>query len=360
MSSKKEFISIRQFLDEATEGEKEQFFKEQQEQFKKAGERIKEEARKMRRSPVKFTPMKKEVKLAFQDLSKRMVRVEEWRIKKGLSYKEIDNMDFREVFRLVEEWEESNESIPFEVLESIVPQKYVIPNNKLANKLPYEVPYNEPFYLEVNKDKHILNWVAINSGYEDENIQIYDKAKRFDTYDRSVHNAVCSIFEAGNTNFTPDQVHRCMNGLDKSEYVSPQAVEAVTKSIDKSRKIYAKVDYSAEAKAYKKDVNSCIIEDYILPAKKITLEAGGHKVTGYKLNSKPLLYEYAQFTKQVITVPSQLLNTKDVIRNTPDVIVIREFLIRRIEVMKNDSKHGNKIAFEKVYAEIGNPDPTKE
>ncbi|WP_204558529.1 hypothetical protein, partial [Bacillus ectoiniformans] len=31
-----------------------------------------------------------------------------------------------------------------------------------------------------------------------------------------------------------------------------------------------------------------------------------------------------------------------------------------IEVMKNDSKHGNKIAFEKVYAEIGNPDPTKE
>ena len=249
-----------------------------------------------------------------------------------------------------------------ELLNSIIPQNYIIPNNKLINKMVKGVvPYNEEFKLRINKEaakKKILTKVSLN--YDDENIQIYDKDKRFTPYDRTVHNAVCSLFEAGNTNFTPDQVYRAMNGLDDQQYVSPQSVGAITRSLDKQRRIYAKVDYTNEAKAYRKDVRSCIVEDHILSAKKITLEAGGHKVTGYKLNNKPILYEYAQLTGQVLTVPSKLLNTKDVIRSTEDVIIIREYLIRRIEVMKKNKDQSNRILLERVYEELNEPEPTKE
>ena len=248
-----------------------------------------------------------------------------------------------------------------ELLNSIIPQNYIIPNNKLINKMVKgEAPYNEEFDLRINKEakKKIITKVSLN--YDDSNIQIYDKDRRFTPYDRTVHNAVCSLFEAGNTNFTPEQVYRAMNGLDDQQYVSPQSVGAITRSLDKQRQIYAKVDYTNEAKAYRKDVRSCIVEDHILSAKKITLEAGGHKVTGYKLNNKPILYEYAQLTGQVLTVPSKLLNTKDVIRSTEDVIIIREYLIRRIEVMKKNKDQSNRILLERVYEELNEPEPTKK
>ncbi len=248
-----------------------------------------------------------------------------------------------------------------ELLDGIVPESYIIPNNKLVNTMAKgEVLCNENFNLRINNEnkKEILTKVSLN--YDDENIQIYDKNKRFTPYDRTVHNAVCSLFEAGNTNFTPDQVYRAMNGLDDQQYVSPQAVGAITRSLDKQRRIYAKIDYTNEAKAYRKDVNSCIVEDYILSAKKITLEAGGQRVTGYKLNSKPILYQYAQVSGQVLTVPSKLLNTKDVIRSTEDVIIIREYLIRRIEVMKKNKDQSNCILLERVYEELNEPEPTKK
>lgn len=273
----------------------------------------------------------------------------------------IQDLSFSEIMDLIDIKGLTDEKEEIELLDSIIPRNYIIPNNRLINKMAKdEIPYNKEFDLKINGEakKQILTKVSIN--YDDENIQIYDKDKRFTPYDRTVHNAICSIYDAGNTNFTPDQVYRAMNGLDDKQFVSPQAIGSITRSIDKSRRIYAKVDYTNEAKAYRKDVNSCIVEDYILSAKKITLEAGGHKVTGYKLNNKPLLYEYAQVTGQVLTVPSKLLNTKDVIRSTQDVIIIREYLIRRIEVMKKSNNQSNRILLERVYEELNEQEPTKE
>ena len=286
--------------------------------------------------------------------------LDKWPELTGLTIDELDNMEIWQVVELVNE-KLKEEIQEIELLDGIVPESYIIPNNKLVNTMAKgEVLCNENFNLRINNEnkKEILTKVSLN--YDDENIQIYDKNKRFTPYDRTVHNAVCSLFEAGNTNFTPDQVYRAMNGLDDQQYVSPQAVGAITRSLDKQRRIYAKIDYTNEAKAHRKDVNSCIVEDYILSAKKITLEAGGQRVTGYKLNSKPILYQYAQVSGQVLTVPNKLLNTKDVIRSTEDVIIIREYLIRRIEVMKKNKDQSNRILLERVYEELNEPEPTKK
>lgn len=246
-----------------------------------------------------------------------------------------------------------------EQLDAILPKKYIMTNNKLANEMPKgSIDYGELVELKVNGKKDVFTQVTLN--YDDNNIQIFEKDKRFTAYDRSVHNAICSLFEAGNTNFTPDQVYRCMNGLEDKQFVSPQAIGAITKSLDKSRRILVKIDYTDEARAYKKDTSQFIMEDYVLPAKKITVKAGGKEVSGYKIYGKPVLYEYAQVTKQVITIPSKLLNTKDVINTTPEVTVIREYLIRRIAVMKNDKRQSNKILLQKIYNEIGQTEPNKD
>lgn len=251
--------------------------------------------------------------------------------------------------------------VEIESLNSIIPSKYIIPNNKLANNLTKGI-VGEYESIDVvvsgNRRKEITTKVSLN--YDDTNIKIYDKNKRFTPYDRSVHNAICSLYEAGNINFTPEQIYRCMNGLNDSQYVSPQAIGSITRSLDKSRRILTTIDYTDEAKAYGKSLKGCIIEDYILSAKKIMLEAGGHKVVGYKLNSKPILYEYAQVTGQVLTVPSKILNTKDVLNSTKDVIIIREYLIRRVEVMKSSDKQSNNVLLERIYEELGLINPSKK
>jgi len=248
-----------------------------------------------------------------------------------------------------------------QMLDNNVPSKYIIPNNKLSNILTKEdVGLDMDLDIVLSGKKEVVTKVYLN--YNDKNITICDEGKKFTPYDRTVVNAACSIYEAGNANFTAKQVYRCMNGLNDTQDVSPQAVAAITKSLDKARSTIIKIDCTQEAAAYKNNTDfKCEIEDYILPIRKVTLISGNEELIGYSLNGKPILYEYAQMSNQVLSVPSKLLNTKDVIRSTPEVIVIREYLIRRIEVMKNTKNNlGNKIAFSSIYTEIGRPEPTKE
>lgn len=378
MAENNNFMSYREFLETASDEEIMDFLekrskrirelKEQQaEQFKRRLKEMKQlniEKRKeefdkaIKQILETRNKLIQQFKEFFEEYKDVIDKLDQWEEITGLSAEELDRMELFEALDLIRE--KLNNLPKIETLDAIFPQKYIMPNNKLANEMPnISKDYNAIYDLEVNKRKKAYTTVSLN--YNDENIKIHEKDKRFTAYDRSVHNAVCSIYEAGNTTFTADQVYRAMNGYDDSQYVSPQAIGAVTKSLDKSRSILVKIDYTNEAKAYKKDVEQFVMEDYILSAKKITLKAGGKEVIGYKLNSKPILYQYAQLTNQVITVPSKLLNTKDVIKSTPEVIVIREYLIKRIEEMKNPSnKMGNKILFESIYNIIDQPDPDKK
>ena len=106
-------------------------------------------------------------------------------------------------------------------------------------------------------------------------------------------------------------VYRAMNGLIGREYVGPQALESVEKSLDKSRYIQATIDYTEEAKLYNRDIEKTVYQGYLLAAEKVTVKLNGTEQEGYRLLRKPILYEYAQVSGQVITVPATLLQTKD-------------------------------------------------
>lgn len=293
-----------------------------------------------------------------------------------------DNLEMIEVIKFIKEYEKSGrkllssefvqeleemlkeENQEIEYLESILPNKYIIVNNKLMNALALGQIEEGITNLSVSKNKKAKIVTQITLNYNDENIKIYDKDKNFNPYDRAVHNAICSLWDAGNTSFTPDQVYRSMNGLTESEFVSPQSIEAITKSIDKSRGINVKIDYKDEAKSWLKlkdgDLDEFIKEDRILPTQKTTVRTRGLTVTAYKLGYKPLLYEYAQISGQVLTIPIELLNVKGLLNNTKEVILLREYLIRRIEIMKNNKNQSNKIVFSTIYEEMRIPTPTNK
>lgn len=252
-----------------------------------------------------------------------------------------------------------------EVIRPIKADNLNMPNNRFLNMVTgnEEVPYDgSPFpVMKSERTEEIESTVTLN--YENDDIQIAEKDKRFTEYDRCVHEAICTLHEVGNTSFTPDQVYRTMNGLTADKTVSPPSTQKVVESIDKMRKMQVTINYSDEFRKRLKSEDNAdyyYAEGSIIQAEKRYARLGGHEVLAYYMLPKPIIYRYAQATRQVITIPTKLLSTADVIRNTPENTTLRNYLVRRIEAMKNrkNSIKSNRILFETIYKQLGLEKPT--
>ena len=238
-----------------------------------------------------------------------------------------------------------------ELLRSIIPKKHIKPNNKLANKITKDVVDEGEFNLIVSSDKARKEvYTKVMLSYDNENIQL--SGQKYTPYDREVYDGVVTLYAAGNNIVTPTMVYRAMNGLTESEYISPQALEAVTKSLDKSRRIYTIIDYTDEAKMYNKKVEKTTYEGYLLAAEKIKVKINGKEHEAYQILS-PILYKYAQISGQIISVPIKYLQTKDAVRSTDEVIVVRGYLLRQIEWLRNTkTNRSDNITYQSIYEEL--------
>ena len=264
---------------------------------------------------------------------------------------------FEEKFFTSEKYPDASE---IEFLRSILPDNFYISNNKLANEMIKDFVSKgnkELVVIKTPKKGEIITYNSLT--YDDKNINISGRHE-FTAYDRTVHNAVCSLYAAGNEVVTSSMVYRAMNGMSESEYIKPVTLESVTNSLDKSRFLKLQVDFTDEARARGLHVDETTIESYLLAAKKIKVRTGGTILEAYKILDKPVLYQYAQQTKQILSVPLKLLDTKKATRNTEEIIPIKEYLIRRIEIMKYSKNMGNKILYETLFEEVGIENPSRD
>ena len=257
--------------------------------------------------------------------------------------------------------EKVREALP--QLATIIPQKHLIPNNKLANSLTKDIIGGGLIELDVGRKKDdILTRCILN--YEGDNVKLTSR-RSFTEYDRQVADAVTSLYEYGNKSYiiTAATVYRAMVHATETETPSPQQIEAVTQSLDKLRFVRVQIDCTEELMRRNIDLNGSQItagkiDTYLLTLDKMEVIAGGQKVVAYKVIKTPILYEYSRLTGQVITVPAALLDIRDKtgakIPNTERRIAIKGYLMRRISIMKsqngkNQSRH---IIFESLYNEI--------
>jgi hypothetical protein len=263
--------------------------------------------------------------------------------------------ELHKIFEILKERYTSSASASkdVELLKSVLPKIHVKPNNKLANKITKDFGDTKEIELIVSNKKakkEVTTKVMLN--YENKNVQLISRVK-FTAYDREVYDGVTTLYEAGNNIVTPIMVYRAMNGLTETEYVKPEALTKIKESIDKSRFIKTVIDYSDEAKLYNQEIDKTAYEGYLLACNKIMVEAGGTKQEAYKLLDKPILYEYSQISGQIISVPINLLSTKDTVYSTDDVIIIRGYLLRQIEWMKHEqSNRSDNITYQGVYEEL--------
>ena len=280
-----------------------------------------------------------------------------------------------------------------EHLTSVLPEKYVVPNNKLANTMTRGIIDIGRITLEESRRgaKKLVETTCILT-YEGDNVHLSGR-QPFTEYDRNVYNAVSSLYVYGDQSHvvTPAMVYRAMTGLTDSEKPTAGQLAAVTRSLDKMRFIRARIDCTEELKMRRitlnsKQINGGEIDTYLLTADAIKVQAGGQTVRAYRIIKTPILYEYAAAVKQVLTLPASVLDVKEIsemtvdgakkltigarLPNTESRILIKGYLIRRIEGMKGKNGLNNPVialydyqrdgeTHQGLYSIAGTPDPTR-
>lgn len=262
--------------------------------------------------------------------------------------------------------EEVRQALP--QLTSILPQKHVMPNNKLANKLTSfdnsQLINAEAIDLVVSgRGKAEVTTRCVLS-YEGDSVTLSSR-QPFTEYDRNVADAVTSLYEYGDPShiITPATVYRTMVHQTNRETPSAQTLGAVTRSLDKMRFVRVQIDCTDELTRRKANLNgtqitSGKIDTYLLALDKIEVIASGKKVTAYKIIKAPVLYDYARLTNQVLTVPATLLDIPNQ-SNSEQRINIKGYLMRRIKVMQGRTPQSNRILFEKIFEAAGKSDADK-
>lgn len=246
-----------------------------------------------------------------------------------------------------------------EHLTSVLPEKYVVPNNKLANTMTKGIIDIGKITLEESRRdaKKLVETTCILT-YAGDNVHLSGR-QPFTEYDRNVYNAVSSLYVYGDQSHvvTPAMVYRAMTGLTDSEKPTAGQLAAVTRSLDKMRFIRARIDCTEELKMRRitlnsKQINGGEIDTYLLTADAIKVQAGGQTVRAYRIIKTPILYEYAAAVKQVLTLPASVLDVKELnpggsigarLPNTESRILIKGYLIRRIEGMKGKNGLSNPV-----------------
>lgn len=248
-------------------------------------------------------------------------------------------------------WPADETTAAREILHSVIPQIGYKPVTKLSNESTRDFLNSGEIELRISNalaKKEIITRAMLK--YDDENLSFSGKHT---PYDREVSDSVTTSYIAGNRVVTPAMVYRAMNGFTSTERVSKKAVDKVRESLEKCLRIRVKIDFTQEARAYGRDVTSAVLESYLLALRKTRVISGGVEMEAYEILEAPILYEYARVSGQIISFPISLLQTKDAVNSTEEVIVIRGYLLRQIEGMKSKTfKRSNRITYDGIYKEL--------
>ncbi|MCD8108787.1 MAG: hypothetical protein LUE14_01585 [Clostridiales bacterium] len=246
------------------------------------------------------------------------------------------------------------------------PQSLYMPINKLTDNFfgqgamgsPEEVAEKgrDGFEISVNSKKQkeaVVKNCYINFDKLDEskNISI---SRKIDAFDREVFNAFCSIVSTGQMTCTAKQIYQVMTGRKSNSHQDSKAVQDVMESLEKMHFTAISFDWTEHAvqnKINSEQIESVMVNDHLIAGKFIKIRLrNGQVVTGYKAYDVPSLYKYASAVGQVATVNTALLDMD--ISNTKKNIVIKNYILRRIERMKKKScdDRNRTIVFESLFS----------
>lgn len=234
------------------------------------------------------------------------------------------------------------------------PKKEYLNNSKIANYISSNNNLlDKTLQLTTIPKKNIFVTVDLTT---DENLSVTNQ--NITQYDMAVMDSVYTLLVNGTSSFTPEMIVRIMSGNFEQD-VTPQKAGSVTKSLNKLSLIRISIDCTDELRMRKQIGNNktAQLTSYLMPIREITIRSANHQteMKGFQLIEKPVLYTYAENIKQIMSVPTALLEAKNKISNTDDVIIIKRALIKRIEIMKSNKNliNSNIINYERYDSKTG-------
>lgn len=236
------------------------------------------------------------------------------------------------------------------------PSQYVIPNSKLANEMPKDIVNAGKIGLEVFKTKGAAALIT----YVEARLPIDASVaftSTFTEFDRIVNNAVTSLICAGNKILTAVSIADLISGGGYAKHHS-NLVSDIENSLEKQRRIDMIIDARAEFQVRKTELrgsNAGLIRDAVLNYRIRPVRINNNTVVnGYEFLSMPAIYFYSNAIGQMLSAPPKLLDTSTHSSVTKPRLVARDYLLRRIQVMKHDiKKHSSRIRYESIYEEVG-------
>ena len=287
---------------------------------------------------------------------------------KNLDEQDLDLIRLTEIDHLLDDFENQVvETVKLEPeivsITSALPAKVYKTNDKISNSLPNLMGQGPQDLRIEGRDSPVeittrvtLSWESLQSISKD--LQMLTEDQRFSLFDRSVFDAVCSLFYSGTIYFTASTVFKTMTGKGSDAKVTESQKKAVSESIEKCRYCNITVDFSQESTYYPelKHINggpaaSASFSENLLNLRRMTMVINGKTVEGWKILSKPMLFAYSLSKKQIMSFSSRLLNSP--VSKKEDIIVIQDYLLRRIQQMRrrrqSTKRSDRTILMETIY-----------
>lgn len=227
----------------------------------------------------------------------------------------------------------------------IKPKKYKLPTTKLS-RLLHTLGECTDQEIRVSPEKaKQLATISVSISYEGENFKL-------NRYEIAVINAVATLFEAGNTEVTSQDIARATSGFTESEFITISKREEIEKIIDKAIDTKIKIEFKQHLLMNNKGKESSQIstcEAKLIEARKIKDTFGERTETAYMLLLTPPLYQYANAVGQVQSIPPEQYNTKNKLDSTNKNIILKNYLFERIGGMKS-----SKLSKTMIYETISN------
>lgn len=271
-----------------------------------------------------------------------------------------------------------NELLTAETVRETLPRligtsvkNYYMANNKLAKSMTKDVVDGGTLALVVSGQqakKEIVTRCLLS--YEGDKVKLQGQ-RPFTEFKRNIYNGVTSLYVDGDEShlMTPAMIYRAANGITDGTDPSAGMKAAISRAMREMAFIFAEIDFTDEARMYRSDVDNCHIRDTILDVRELSVSISGKTHTAFHIKQPPLLYEYAQVSGQIASLPPYLLDIRQVktdkkgnvikgqtpggrISNNDRRMAVKNFLLRSIFDMQHSPKLSRNIIFDTMYKEI--------
>lgn len=238
--------------------------------------------------------------------------------------------------------------------------KAIVPKDKLSNH-PFSYPPDEYKAIVLNyeqcgciegedsKGKKIETpyWLSLVSGYVD--------LKPLTPFHRELLFTAISAYEQGYRVLTFNMTTRALTG-DPRAIQGKKFYEAIKMGFDKLLFTRIKIDLSPLLEAFpkygKRYTGTTELVSPLLPGRYFETQINGQKTLAIELLGSSPIMTVANLKRQVISYDTAILNIPNQ-NNTETVVVIKNYLLRRISLMPPKGRLNKSILFETLLRECG-------